>query len=69
MNATATAARFTLTFEWDEFAGFSGGVATTVTETEQVTITAASIGEALSIGLAMLRDWDEGTTLRTVNPA
>ena len=70
MHDTATAtARFTLTFAWDEFAGFSGGVAVTATETDEVTVTAASAAEARTLGLRMLTQYDEGTALTAVTPA
>ena len=68
MNATATA-RFALTFEWTEFAGFSGGVAVTTTETDEVTVAASSAAEARALGLRMLAQYDEGTSLAAIIPA
>lgn len=69
MNATATAARFALTFEWSEVTGFSGGVTVTETATDEVTVTAASAAEARTLGLRMLAQYDEGTALAAVTPA
>ena len=69
MNATATARQFILTFEWDEMDGFVNGRTVLRTETQEVTITAASATEARIIAARMLRNSDEGTTLRAINPA
>lgn len=69
MNNTTSPAQYALTFEWDEFGGFTAGRATTVRETETVTIAASSATAALVIGRRMLRSYDEGTTLRSVEPA
>lgn len=67
-QATQTA-QFVLTFEWDEMGGFVNGRAVMRKETENVTITAASIDAARRSGLAMLRNYDEGAALRAINPA
>ena len=68
-TTTATQAQFTLTFAWGEFAGFTGGAAVTTTETDEVTVTAATAAEARTLGLRMLAQYDEGTALTAVTPA
>ena len=68
-KTTTTQAQFTLTFAWDEFAGFAGGAAVTTTETDEVTVTAATAAEARALGLQVLAQYDEGTALTAVTPA
>lgn len=69
MTNTTTTRQFILTFEWDEMDGFVNGRTVLRKETEQVTITAKTAVAAKNIGLRMLRNSEEGLTLRAINPA
>ena len=69
MQITTTARQFILTFEWDEMDGFVNGRTVLRTETEEVTITAASATAARIAAARMLRNSDEGTRLRAITPA